>query len=71
MTAGELKEARIKLGFNKTQMAKRLKTPRPTYRDWEAGINPIPGVCDVAVEGLLYRDEAFMERIKNRCSNKK
>jgi Helix-turn-helix. len=71
MTVEELRQARIELGFNKTQMAKRLKTPRPTYRDWEAGINPIPGVCDVAVEGLLYRDRVFMDRIKNRCTDKK
>lgn len=68
MTAEELKVNRIKLGFNKTQMAKRLKTPRPTYRDWELGLNPIPGVCEVAMEGLLYRDQLLMNRIKNSYS---
>lgn len=71
MTAEELRAARRVLGLNKVQMAMQLETAYPTYRDWELGINRIPGVCKVAVDGLLYRDRLFMEKIKNSFTNKK
>ena len=71
MTANELSAARRTLGLTRVQMAMQLETAYPTYRDWERGVNRIPGVCKVAVDGLLYRDRLFMENIKNSITNKK
>jgi len=70
MTNNELKAARIKLGYNQVEMAKTLKTPYRTYQDWESGQNPIPGVCEVAVELLLRKDEWFMASVFERCERK-
>lgn len=63
MTADELKAAQRRLGLNRVELAKRLKTPLSTVRDWCRGNRPIPGVCEVAVEGLLKHDEIVMRAI--------
>lgn len=65
VTPETLQLARRKLGLNLSEMAIGLKTPYRTYQDWEAGRRPMPGIVDVAVAGLLHRDELFMDRIKN------
>lgn len=70
MTNQDLKAARIKLGLNMAEMAKALKTPYRTYQDWEGGHNPIPGVCQVAVELLLRKDEWFMTTVFDRVEKK-
>lgn len=70
MTAEELKAARLKLGMNMAEMAKTLRTPYRTYQDWESGDNPIPGVCQVAVELLLKRDQWFMANVFDRVDRK-
>lgn len=70
MTNNELKTARLKLGLNQVEMAKTLKTPYRTYQDWESGVNPIPGVCQVAVGLLLKKDEWFMATVFDRVEKK-
>ena len=66
ITPEELKAARRTLGLKPGEMAKRLKTPRRTYQDWEAGIRPISGACDTAVELLLEKDARFMGRLRRQ-----
>ncbi|MCM0081801.1 helix-turn-helix domain-containing protein [Geomonas sp. Red32] len=63
MTVEQLKKARRELGLNQTEMANTLKTSRRTYLNWELGVRRIPGVLEVAVEGLLYKDRQFMARV--------
>ena len=70
MTNQDLKAARLNLGLNMTEMAKALKTPYRTFQDWESGANPIPGVCQVAVELLLKKDEWFMSTVFERCEKR-
>ena len=66
ITPAELKAARRTLGLKPGEMAKRLKTPRRTYQDWEAGKRPISGACDTAVELLLEKDARFMGRLRRQ-----
>jgi len=70
MQKDELKTARLKMGLNMVEMAKVLKTPYRTFQDWEGGHNPIPGVCQVAVELLLKKDEWFMATVFERVERK-
>jgi len=63
ITSEQLKAARKTLGFKPGEMAKRIKTPRRTYQDWESGRRPISGACDTAVELLLREDARFMANI--------
>lgn len=63
MTCDELKTAQRTMGLNRVELAKALKTPLPTVRDWCRGERPIPGVCQVAVEGLLKHDRLVMAAI--------
>jgi len=71
MTADELKTAQRELGLNRVQLAKRLKTPLPTVRDWCRGQRPIPGICEVAVEGLLKHDRIVMAAIIKKIGGTK
>jgi hypothetical protein len=50
-------------------MAKRLRTPYRTYVNWERGDRPIPGICEVAVELLLWKDATFMRAITEKIAN--
>jgi DNA-binding transcriptional regulator YiaG len=59
-----LKTHRESLGLKIAEMAIRLQTPYRTYQDWENGSRRIPGICCAAVQMLLERDKAFMDRIK-------
>jgi len=68
MTISELKSARIKMGLNKSEMAKQLRTPYRTYQDWESGERRIPGVCEVAVELLLIKDKWLTQKIIEKAS---
>lgn len=52
MTAQELKEARQKLGFSLSEMARQLNTPRGTYKKWETGERRVPGIVEVALLSL-------------------
>lgn len=52
MTAQELKEARLKLGFSMSEMARQLNTPRGTYKKWEEGDRRVPGILEVALLAL-------------------
>lgn len=70
MTNQDLQAARIKLKLNKADMARMLKTPYRTYQDWEANLRRIPGVCQVAVELLLRKDEFFMAGVFERCEKR-
>lgn len=66
MTPTQLKAARRELGLNQTEMAQQLKTPRRTYVDWERGSRRIPGVCEVAVELMLFNLRRFIAALKER-----
>lgn len=68
MTPAELKAARRKLGMNLAEMAKTLRTKYRTYQDWESGRRRIPGVCWVAVELLLKRDQWVMQAIEAKIA---
>jgi DNA-binding transcriptional regulator YiaG len=57
MTATELKQARIALKCNPTEMAEILRTPKRTYVGWEANEGRIPGVVELAMELLQQRDQ--------------
>lgn len=48
MTHRQLKETRLKLGYNITEMATTLNTPRGTYDKWERGDRRVPGIIEVA-----------------------
>ena len=52
MTAKELIEARQKLGFSLSEMARQLNTPRGTYKKWETGERRVPGIVEVALLAL-------------------
>lgn len=48
MTADELWRWRERLGWTQAQAAAALNTPLGTYRGWEQGRYPAPGLIDVA-----------------------
>lgn len=52
MTADELLHWRQARGLTQTAAAELLNTPRPTYRRWEQGVSPAPGILDVATWAL-------------------
>jgi len=52
----ELRRRREKLGYNRVQFAKRIKTPYDTLKEWEYGNNRIPGLLEVALE-LIEKEE--------------
>ena len=66
MTPAQLKEARRKLGFSCSQMARALSDPDGdappvdprTIRRWEAGDRTIPGPAVVAI-GFMLRDHGL------------
>lgn len=66
MEKEQLENARIQLGYSVSDLARQLKTPLRTVQDWLAGINRIPGVVEVAVEGLINKDKWTMAGIKER-----
>ena len=68
MTSRELGLYRKKLGLNQTEMAKQLQTPYRTYVNWERGDRPIPGVCEVAVGLLLWKDITVMRAIEEKIA---
>lgn len=70
MTPAELIAARKELGLNQKEMAGSLRTKRRTYQDWERGLNPIPGICEVAVELLVKKDRWVMQAIKEKLANR-
>lgn len=55
VTADELKELREWLGWTQEQMAAALNTPLGTYRGWEQGRYPAPGLIDVACREIEGR----------------
>jgi hypothetical protein len=65
MTKEKLRNKQISLGYSASDMARALKTPLRTYQDWLAGVSRIPGVVEVAVEGLINKDRWTMQTIKN------
>lgn len=70
MTADEMNEARRKMGVSKADLARLLRTPYPTVRDWCRGERPIPGVAEVAVGLLVEREAAVMGRIVERIGGR-
>ena len=64
MTPQELKAARMKLGLNRTEMAKQLRISRSGYVKLERGERPISGLAEVAVELLLKHDRMVMQSIR-------
>jgi DNA-binding transcriptional regulator YiaG len=68
MSHDELRVSRKKLGLNQTEMAQRLLTPFRTYYDWERGGRRIPGVCKVAVELLVKKDQWVMQAITEKIA---
>lgn len=64
MTSAELKIMQVSLGYSASDMARELKTPLRTYQDWLAGVSRIPGVVEVAIDGLLNKDRWVMANIK-------
>lgn len=62
MTSDELKSARSTIGLSQTDMARTLHTPLRTYQDWEAGVNRIPGIVEVAVTLLAERIKWSVDR---------
>ena len=63
MKPAEYTAARHELGLNRVEMAQQLRTPYRTCVDWERGTRRIPGVAEVAIEGLLEKDRRFMASI--------
>jgi DNA-binding transcriptional regulator YiaG len=56
MEKKELISRRKRLGLNKSQFAKMLKTPYATYYKWELGDRRIPGIAEVAIDGLEFKE---------------
>ena len=57
MTPKELLERqRALVGDNAAAMARLLKTEASTYWKWLNGQRRIPGIAEVAIEGLEYRN---------------
>lgn len=52
MTADELSAWRKRMGWTQEQAAKALNTPIGTYRNWEQGRFPAPGLVDAACREL-------------------
>lgn len=48
MTADQLTEWRHRMGLTQAEAAAALNTPLGTYRGWEQGRHPAPGLIDVA-----------------------
>jgi hypothetical protein len=44
------------MGLNARQMAAALKTPPSTYWKWENGLRRIPGIVEVAIDGLEFKE---------------
>lgn len=65
MNKEALKVTQDSLGYSAADMARALKTPLRTYQDWLAGVSRIPGVVEVALEGLLNKDKWTMANIKS------
>ena len=63
MTAAELKEARQRLGFGQSDLARALRVPLRTLQDWEADRRKIPGIAQVAVALYAERDRWVMKSI--------
>lgn len=59
-----LQTTRIRLGLDKTSMAKQLRTPYTTYCQWEAGRRRVPGIVAVAVEYLERKDQLVIGKVQ-------
>jgi len=55
MKSSELRELRLKLGWNQGEIAQYLKTPVTTYGKWERGERRVPGVVEVALGPLIVK----------------
>lgn len=55
MTADQLLEWRQCMGWTQAQAAEALNTPLGTYRGWEQGRYPAPGMIDVACREIEGR----------------
>jgi DNA-binding transcriptional regulator YiaG len=55
MTREELKRLRLANGLTVKAMAIILNTPIGSYYKWERGERRVPGILDVAIDGLVAR----------------
>ena len=53
MTAEQIKQARLTLGFSIQEMADRLGVDRDTYSKWERGERKLPAVGITAMRWLV------------------
>lgn len=56
MTNTELQEKRNEMGLDIVDMAKALNTKYHTYYKWDNGINPVPGIVEVALRAISIED---------------
>ena len=70
MTAIDLKTIRCAMDISAAEMARAMKTPLRTYQDWEAGVNRIPGVAEVAATLLIERMNWSMGEITKSIDSK-
>jgi DNA-binding transcriptional regulator YiaG len=62
MTPEKLKERRMALKLSITGMAKILKTPQSTYWKWEKGQRRIPGIVEIALDGIEFKQANLTTR---------
>jgi transcriptional regulator with XRE-family HTH domain len=55
MNDKELTARRKAMKITAREMARRLKTPNSTYKNWENGISRIPGIVEVAIAGMEFK----------------
>ncbi len=62
MTPDELQERQDALGKNAPAMAKLLNTPYGTYLHWLKGRRRIPGIVEVALDGIEFKNANLTKR---------
>jgi len=63
MTPEELAQVMDRLGLKPRDMVIALDTKRRTLQDYLSGKRRIPGICRVACDGLILKNDLFMAGI--------